>query len=131
MVSISKPMNAGSLEGYFEKDEYYFIEMNPRFEGSLDIAIQAGVNMPKLLIDIIEGRNIRNYISYDYGKRYRYIFRNDFKCLLSGNNTLYNCIFETVNPRIKGEIDINDIRMIRAIWKKPIQDIIQFINNKF
>ena len=42
-----------------------FIEINPKFWGSLELAIQAGVSFPRLLIDVSEGKS--------------FSFVNDFK----------------------------------------------------
>ena len=39
------------LEFKFFKGNYYLIEANPKFWGSLDLAIASGVNFPLILIN--------------------------------------------------------------------------------
>ncbi len=53
-------------------DRYYVIEINPRFWGSLQLAIDAGVDFPALLVECSLGRSPRPVTSYAVGIRSRW-----------------------------------------------------------
>ena len=111
-------------------DEFYFLEINPRFEGSLDIAIKAGVNIPKLLIQKMDGKNIPDNLIYYRNIHYRWFFRFDFKCFLHGSSNIFTLIMESLNPKIHGEVTINDFNILRALWKDPIYDLVNYLRYK-
>lgn len=56
----------------FEKDgNYYVLELNPRFGGGFPFSYEAGVNMPKAIIEWINGNEIDNAILIPtYGKTF-------------------------------------------------------------
>jgi predicted ATP-grasp superfamily ATP-dependent carboligase len=68
---------SGAAQIEFKLDErdgvYKLIEMNPKFWGTLDLAIRAGVDFPVLLRDLLLGRPVRER-SYRAGVRYRFWF---------------------------------------------------------
>lgn len=51
-------------------NKYYLIEINPRFWGSLQLAIDCGVNFPKLLL--INSTDQHNWNSFPAGRRLRW-----------------------------------------------------------
>ena len=53
-------------------DRYYVIEINPRFWGSLQLAIDAGVDFPRLLVECALGRPPLPVTSYRAGIRSRW-----------------------------------------------------------
>ncbi len=53
-------------------DRYYVIEINPRFWGSLQLAIDAGVDFPRLLVECALGRPPVPVTSYRAGIRSRW-----------------------------------------------------------
>lgn len=53
-------------------DRYYVIEINPRFWGSLQLAIDAGVDFPALLVECILGGSPAPVTSYRVGVRSRW-----------------------------------------------------------
>lgn len=59
-------------------DEFYFIEMNGRFWGSLHLALYAGVDFPALLLDAFHGRLVQRTVGPS-GKEVacRYTFPRD------------------------------------------------------
>jgi len=64
-----------------EENDYKLIEVNPKLWGSLDLTIQAGVDIPKILVDLIlNGKT--DYKGYNYIK-FRWVFPDEFKVLVS------------------------------------------------
>ena len=53
-------------------DQYYVIEVNPRFWGSLQLAIDAGVDFPRLLVECAAGGSPPAVTSYRTGVRSRW-----------------------------------------------------------
>jgi len=109
------------------RDDFYFIEMNPRFEGSVDICVKAGVNMLKLLLDIIDCKNVPDNIEYQRNIHYRWFFRKDFTYFFHNPYGIGKLIHESINPKVHGEITLNDPLVFRTFWKKPIREVIHFL----
>lgn len=53
--------------------EYYLMEVNTRFWGSLQLAIDAGVDFPTLLLNSCEGRPVPTQVPYKVGQRLRWL----------------------------------------------------------
>lgn len=61
-----------------ERDnEPKLMEINPRFWGSMQVAINAGVDFPHLLYRMLEQGDIEKSLSYKTGIRCRYVLFND------------------------------------------------------
>lgn len=85
---------------------YKLIEINPKLWGSLDLTIAAGVDVPKMLVDIALGTKIE-FNSYNYVK-YKWLFPDMGLVLLSqfGINNLKD--FFSLNS--KTNVDLRDIK---------------------
>jgi predicted ATP-grasp superfamily ATP-dependent carboligase len=59
------------------------MEINPRFWGSLQVAINAGVDFPYLLINMLKDGDIEKSLSYKSGVRCRYLLYNDLVRLIT------------------------------------------------
>jgi predicted ATP-grasp superfamily ATP-dependent carboligase len=69
-----------------ENNDYKLIEINPKLWGSLDLTIEAGVNVPEILINIALDRNFNTFYGYKYLK-YRWLFPDECKVLASTLST--------------------------------------------
>ena len=107
------------------KNDFTFIEINPRFEGSVDLAIKAGVNLPLLLLNILKNKRIPNNLKYKIGIHYRWFFRNDYKNFLWNDYGLTTLIKEAFDPKIHQEIVFKDINVIKSLWKAPLSGLVQ------
>ena len=88
-----------------ETDEYYLIEVNPKLWGSLDLTIKAGVNVPEVLIKLALGEKFKPIKSYRK-IRFRWVFPDEFKVLMSGGETLRE--FLTQDFRTYTNLDLSD-----------------------
>jgi predicted ATP-grasp superfamily ATP-dependent carboligase len=52
---------------------YKILEVNPRFWGTLDLAIRVGMDFPGMVRDYVLGLPVRRGIAYPEGVRYRYL----------------------------------------------------------
>lgn len=59
------------------------MEINPRFWGSMQVAINAGVDFPNLLYTMFKEGDIEKSLSYKTGIRCRYVFSNDLRRLIT------------------------------------------------
>jgi len=70
----------------FRKDkrdnQFKFIEINPRFWGSLALSIKAGIDFPYLLYKMMQGEEIGENFDYQKGVKCRWLF-GDFSYLWS------------------------------------------------
>jgi len=57
-----------------ETERFHFLEMNGRFWGSLHLALQSGVDFPRLLLDAFFGRSERAPADFPLGVRCRHTF---------------------------------------------------------
>ncbi len=64
------------------KKDYRLIEINPKLWGSLDLTIEAGINVPNVLIQSALRNEIDCTSAYQYVK-YRWVFPDEFKVLVS------------------------------------------------
>ena len=97
-------------------DDYIFLEMNPRFEGSLDIAVKSGVNFPKMLIDTMDSVPLSKQ-NFKPEIHYRWFFRQDFSLFLHKPYGITKLICESLNPNVHGELSINDLVILKDFWK--------------
>jgi len=112
-----------------DTDEFYFIEMNPRFEGSLDITVKAGVNFPLMLIKIMNDEELVGDYNSVKGLHYRWFFQLDFKHFLARPYGLRRFLWESINPRIHGEFTFIEFLRNYYILKTPIIDLRNHIAN--
>ena len=60
---------------------YVLMEINPKFWGSLDLAIAAGVDFPWLAVQLALGRPFDPITSYRVGLRFQWVFSDALRCL--------------------------------------------------
>ncbi len=73
------------LECISNQDEIHLIEINPRFPAWVYFATELGVNLPKMVIDIMQNKEIETQLEYPMNKMYvRYTgeFVTDFTDLI-------------------------------------------------
>jgi len=62
ILTIGKLMRfegAVNIQGKIDDDKIYFFEINPRFSGGIQLTRVAGANFPKLLIDELNGKTLK------------------------------------------------------------------------
>ncbi|WP_024789102.1 carboxylate--amine ligase [Lebetimonas sp. JH292] len=77
---------AFELEAMVYNNEIYLIEINPRFPAWVYFATDLGVNLPQILIELINGKNVKQNLDYPLEKMYvRYVeeLSVDFKQFLT------------------------------------------------
>ena len=98
----------------FKKDnrdsEFKLMEINPKFWGSLDLAIASGVNFPHLICEMAVKGDIKPIFSYKTGVKFRWPFPDDFFCSFSSFGYFKSFILDFFKKDIKTNIDFSDIK---------------------
>ncbi|WP_212789824.1 ATP-grasp domain-containing protein [Francisella halioticida] len=66
----TKWQGAFELECIVNNDGIYMIEINPRFPAWVHLATKLGINLPKMLIKIIQNKNFETKLDYPISKIY-------------------------------------------------------------
>ncbi len=69
-VKATKWRGAFELECIVNMNHIYLIEINPRFPAWVHFATEVGVNLPKMLINLIQGKNVKQKLDYPQNKMY-------------------------------------------------------------
>lgn len=70
IINISKWKSGLELEYMKYKDEYYLLEINPRFPAWVYLATASGMNMPHTLIELAQGKKVDAMEVYEIGKMF-------------------------------------------------------------
>jgi len=84
------------------------MEINPKFWGSIDLALEAGVNFPKALIDIHFNNEVKYSNKYQYPFKYHWPLHGDIQHGLENIKALKNIIRDIFSKDIKSNIWLKD-----------------------
>ena len=85
------------------------MEINPKFWGSTDLALEAGVNFPKALIDIHLNQEIKYSNNYKIPFKYHWPFQGDILHGIENPKAMPSIILDMLNPKVRSNIWISDI----------------------
>jgi len=98
----------------FRKDyrdgEYKIMEINPKFWGSLDLAIASGVRFPYLACKMSIDGDISPVFTYKVGLRFTWPFPDDAQHVISRPSDILRFIHDILSPRVRKNIMIKDIK---------------------
>jgi predicted ATP-grasp superfamily ATP-dependent carboligase len=96
----------------FKRDEltgdFYLMEINPKFWGSHDLAISAGVNFAKALVELSAGNLPTESQEYIIGLKYHWPLEGDFQHLSKKPSSIVSVLSDVMNPRVKSNLWISD-----------------------
>lgn len=92
-----------------EKDIPILMEINPKFWGSTDLALEAGVNFPKALIDIYHKKDVPFSNVYKIPFKYHWPFQGEIFHGIDKHTSILSIIKDTFNPNVKSNLWISDI----------------------
>ena len=88
-----------------EDGDYYFLEVNPKFWGSLGLPIWCGVDFPKLAVDIHCGTEVVPP-QFESGRRFHYLSL-DFSRVQSFGD-FFSALRDFINPKVGNNLDWSD-----------------------
>ena len=100
------------------------IEINPRLWGTLQLSIEAGINFPELIIEMVKNGDIEEHFEYKTGIKHRWAFPHEFGEIIqhSGRRRITELI-NFFNPK-----DILDENTHFTFdFRDPLPDIYGFI----
>lgn len=102
------------------------MEINGRFWGSLQLAIDSGVDFPDILLRIADGDDVPRCVNYKLGVRSRWLWgevdvfliyllkSGDSLSLPNGHNSRFRSLLQVLNPYVRGQklevLRLSDIR---------------------
>jgi len=73
-VELSQWRGAFEVEAIATAKDIYLIEINPRFPAWVNFSTQLGINLPKMMVELIEGKEVKPVHDYPENKLYvRYV----------------------------------------------------------
>ena len=106
------------------------MEINPKFWGSTDLALEAGVDFPKALIDIYQCKEIEYQENYKYPLKYHWLLDGEILHAISNPKAIVSIMIDTINPRVKGNIWLSDPLPTLAKIKELFSSFIRKIKGK-
>jgi predicted ATP-grasp superfamily ATP-dependent carboligase len=95
---------------YDERDgEYKLIEINPKFWGSLDLSVAAGVDFPWLTTQLALGHDLPHVPDYEVGLRFQWFF-DDLLHVLARPSSFGAFAKDLANRSVRSDIDFRDPR---------------------
>jgi len=88
--------------------KFYLIEVNPKYWGSLDLAIHAGCNFPLWVRDFLLHNNLHIPATYRMDTTFHWVVPNGLKCLARYPEYRSCFIRNCLNPKVKSEINFTD-----------------------
>jgi predicted ATP-grasp superfamily ATP-dependent carboligase len=101
--------------------EPVLMEINPKFWGSTDLALEAGVNFPSALIDIFLGAEVRYSNNYKHPFRYHWPFDGDIQHVIDHPKSLPAFLKDLFSLSVRSNIKIYDplptaLMMLSFFW---------------
>ena len=90
--------------------QFYFIEINPRFVGSLELAIAAGVDFPWLYTQVAIGKQVDGPARYRVGLKYRWLISKNIAEAFERPLGYVFGVFSGLRPDTRTDISFRDPR---------------------
>lgn len=106
------------------------MEINPKFWGSLDLALEAGVNFPAAMINIVSGKPVQFQEEYRYPFRYHWPLQGDLLYALLKPGKSIAVVWDCISPGTHSNIWIRDdlagtIGIVRSTLTKGFRKLIK------
>ncbi|MFA6145788.1 MAG: ATP-grasp domain-containing protein [Patescibacteria group bacterium] len=89
---------------------FKLMEINPKFWASTEMALKAGVNFPYLLCQMAQGKELEYSEEYNRNLRFHFPFSRELQHAKGKPSSILKIIIDTLNPKVKSNIWISDIK---------------------
>lgn len=97
------------------------MEVNPKFWGSLDLAIAAGVNFPVDTVRIALGETLEPQLDYAVGLRFHWPFgHGEWLHVMQRPRSAFRVLRDCLDPRVRTNVRWNDLG---PTWRELRQDV--------
>tara|TARA_B100001250_G_scaffold413746_1_gene448921 strand:+ start:599 stop:2284 length:1686 start_codon:yes stop_codon:yes gene_type:complete len=114
-----------------DSNRLFFMEINPKLWGSLDLAISSGVNIPQMIANVQLNPNIEQSTkAYKVGLKYSWTFNGEILHLLGRPSSFFSIFFDFLNPQVKKNIIITDIKPTLLSIAMSLKSILKFFGEQ-
>lgn len=99
MVEFKREINTGDL---------YLMEVNPKFWGSLDLAIACGVDFPTLDVRMVSGGQLSYSDKYKIGLKYHWPLNGELSHIKENPKSFFSVLKDFLDPGVKSNLNVND-----------------------
>ena len=90
-------------------NDYKLMEINPKFWGSLDLALAAGVDFPYYLCQMAQGETLKHSEEYDRNVRFHWPLL-EMKHLWKRPASIGAVLADSLNPQVKSNLRLFDLK---------------------
>ena len=90
--------------------DFVLMEINPKFWGSLELAIASGVDFPYLACEMAVKGDIEPVFEYKKGVRFRWLFPGDLFHAITNPKSILRFFADFFDRDIKYDIEFNDLK---------------------
>lgn len=110
MVEFKREIHTGKL---------YLMEINPKFWGSLDLALASGVNFPALAVRMAMGEDIQCSEKYQIGLRFHWPLDGEFEHIKGNIGAIWTVLRDCIDPRTKSNVWLTDpIPLLVSLYRE-------------
>jgi len=99
MVEFKREKSTGDL---------YLMEINPKFWGSLDLALASGVDFPVLDVRMAMGEQIPYSDQYKIGLKFHWPLDGEINHIKENLKAILTVLVDCIDPRVKSNISVGD-----------------------
>jgi len=108
----------------FNDGKFKLMEINPKFWGSLDLAIASGVDFPHLLYKMVIEGDVNPVFNYKVGLRFMWPLPDDLLRTLNNLTSVKSFLSDLLNPYVKKNIVLTDLKPTLSLIRDGISLII-------
>jgi predicted ATP-grasp superfamily ATP-dependent carboligase/protein tyrosine phosphatase (PTP) superfamily phosphohydrolase (DUF442 family) len=102
-----------------DTDKLYLMEINPKFWGSLDLALASGVDFPVLDIRMALGEDIPYSEDYKVGLKFHWPLDGEISHIKENPKALFSVLWDCIDPHTKSNLHIDDpLPAIYSLYSK-------------
>ena len=110
--------------------DYCFLEVNPKFWGSHDLALHCGVSFPYMMVQTTRGEKLHTTPEYQTGIRFHWPLSGDFKGSLWRPRRFFAALFDCLNPRVASNIRLFDLKpnlaeMVQTYLPRSLKQVLK------
>jgi len=87
---------------------FYLMEINPRFAGSLDLAVAAGVDLPRMYVQLAAGLPVEPPPTPRLGIKYRWLLSKNVTPAFENPLGYARSVFSTLRPDTRSDLCLSD-----------------------
>ena len=88
--------------------EYRLMEINPKFWGSLELSIAAGINFPLLTCEMARAGDVKPVLDYDREMKFRWPFPQDLLHAIARPSSARQFLKDFSDPKMKTNLSLED-----------------------